>query len=63
MVKVGVTVTDDVTVTVGVTVGVLVRVGVGVSVANRALNGLLGPVSHMTSRAIPARTSKPAMNR
>src|SRR5512138_2250155 len=63
---VAVAVAGDVGVMLGVSVGggvlvaVAVRVGVGVSVAKMAFNGLLGPVSQMTSSAMPATTNRPA---
>jgi hypothetical protein len=60
VVRVAVDVIVGVSVGGGVTVGVYVRVGVGVSVANMVLSGWEGPVSQMTSSAIPATTSRPA---
>ena len=59
IVKVGVIV--GVSVGVDVLVGVNVKVGVGVSVAKSALRGLLGPVSHTTSRITPPKMSTPAI--
>ena len=59
-VMVSVAVAVEVNVGVDVLVGVNVMVGVGVSVANNALNGLLGPASQEISRITPPSRSTPA---